>query len=198
MKCPEHIAARITAAGGKNCFGEPMFRVVWGFDRIVPFHGFWEDTGRIETRHEPKYLPADRWHLEGWRPPEEYGTPESWKKAGEEIRVGATVDTAGPFPSRGEYELVLTFQSEQGEFVPLNATTCEWVVQAITFGRNNFSFHMRRQAILQREARAKKNRIDERQGKMLENLRPFCSNPFVTVPGNPTEKRTKGGIVLVN
>lgn len=198
MKCPSDIAARITAAGGKNCFGEPMFRVVWGFDRIVSLHGFWDDVGRVETRQEPKYLPADRWHLEKWCPPEEYGTPDSWKKFGEEICGMQTVDTAGPFPSRGEYELVLTFQSEDREFVPLNATTCEWIVQAITYGKNNFSFHMRRQAILQRKARDRKHRVGERQGKMLENLRPFCSNPFVTVPGNPTLRRTKGGIILVH
>src|SRR5579864_4545421 len=98
-KCPAAVARELTLAGGVNRFGEPMFRVVWGWDRIVPIHGEWQEfeqclatlrdkvTGYvesrpvtrlvrsvIETRHVPKYLPANCWHLEMWRPPEEYGS----------------------------------------------------------------------------------------------------------------------------
>src|SRR5208282_1668443 len=121
-----HVARELRLAGGENPYGEPMFRVIWGYDRIVPMTGEWEEwetflatltdkkTGFseqrpftkkvrsvVETRQVPKYLPANCWHLEMWRPPEEYGTPEQWRKVGEEVVGCLTVDTSGPYPARG-------------------------------------------------------------------------------------------------
>ena len=75
--CPPEIAKRLTDAGGLNPFGEPLFRAVWGWNRIVKMTGTWGESQVVETREVPKYLPADRWHLEMWRPPEDYGTHET-------------------------------------------------------------------------------------------------------------------------
>jgi hypothetical protein len=112
--CPPEVAQELAVAGGLNRFGEPNFRVVWGYNRIVPMTGEWQEwehsvakltdklTGFseqrpfirlvrsvVETRQEPKYLPANCWHLEKWCPPEDYGSPDLWRKQGEEVVQGS-------------------------------------------------------------------------------------------------------------
>lgn len=190
LKLSTEVQERITKAGGTNRFDEPNFRVVWGRDRIVPIHGFWDDTGTVETRFEPKYLPDECWHLEMWRAPEEYGTPETWKEAGKEVSAGWTVDTAGPFPSRGEYELVFPFTSDMsanGTPIPLEPSVCEWIINLIRNSRN-FTFWQRRQAIAQREEKKKHDRIERNVDMMKNQMRPFGGSGWASVSGQRDKK----------
>jgi hypothetical protein len=208
--CPPHVARELTVAGGLNPYGEPMFRVVWGYNRIVPITGEWQEfeqfvctltdklTGYverrrvtklvrsvIETRHQPKYLPGNCWHLEMWRPPEEYGSPEKWKKLGEEVIQGLTVDTSGPYPSRGEYELCYPLTHDgtsRGEPVILVADVVSEIVGMIKYGKQAFNFQQRKAAIEQRE-RLKEEGLFKRTCDMLKDgMRPFAGEDFVTVP----------------
>lgn len=210
--CPANVARELELAGGKNPFGEPLFRVVWGYDRIVPITGEWQEfeqyvatltdklTGFserrlvtklkrsvIETRHLPKYLPGNCWHLEMWRPPEEYGSPEEWKKLGEEVIQGLTVDTSGPYPERGEYELCYPITSDgtsRGTPVLLVADVVAEIVNMIRVGREKFNFVQRKAAIEQREIR-KEEGLTRRTCEMLKDgLRPFAGEEFVTVIGS--------------
>ena len=178
--CPPEIAARITAVGGVNRFAEPNYRVVWGWNRLVKIHGEWGD-GRVETREEPKYLPGDRWHLEQWRPPEDYGTPEAWHKAGFEWKGPELVDTSGPYPHRGEYELCYTLSSDlgpEGHFVPLNAETVATLVWAVEKSRN---FHMplkqREAAIRQRIFRERQKRVEQLTEELIDAKPAFFDTP---------------------
>lgn len=208
-ECPAHITEALRVAGGENCFGDPNFRVVWGWNRIVPIHGEWEEweqcvatlrdklTGYtesrqvtrlvrsvIETRHVPKYLPANCWHLEMWRPPEEYGSPEEWHKMGEEVIQGLTIDTSGPYPTRGEYELCYPLTSDgssHGIPVMLVADVVAEIVQMIKVGRERFNYQQRRAAIEQRE-RLKEEGLTKRMRDMLKDgMKPFAGETFVTV-----------------
>lgn len=209
-KCPKNVDRELRIAGGLNPFGKPLFRVVWGYDRIVPIHGEWQDfeqfqakltdkkTGYsetrhftklvrsvIETRHVPKYLPANCWHLEMWRPAEEYGSPENWRKQGEEVMQGLTVDTSGPYPHEGEYELCypLTHDGTSGgQALPLVADVVAEIVGMIRRGKENkIPFLQRRAAIEQRvlkeEEGLKRRMIDE----LKDGMRPFAGEAFVTV-----------------
>jgi hypothetical protein len=192
MKTPPEIEKRITDTGGLNRFGEPLYRIIWGYERIVPITGFWftgfDALGQPvqsdvpETRMEPKYMPADRWHLEMWRPPEEYGTPDTWRQQGLEVYGGYTCDTAGEFPSRGDYELILTFQLDN-EYVPLNPTSCEAVVTLLKASRD-FTYMQRLNAINQREMRKSKYRVNRMAEEMRNKLRPFAGESFIVVPGS--------------
>jgi hypothetical protein len=210
FKCPAHIAKELELAGGKNPFGEPIFRVVWGYDRIVPIHGEWQEfeqfvatltdkkTGYsesrlctrlvrsvIETRMVPKYLPGNCWHLEMWRPAEEYGSPEDWRKQGEEVIQGLTVDTSGPYPERGEYELCypLTHNGTvDGEPIPLVGDVVADIAKMIRYGKHNFDFQQRKAAIEQREAKKEEGLVRRMQDELKEGLRPFAGEPFVVVP----------------
>lgn len=185
--CPEFIAKRLELAGGLNPFGEPNFRVVWGFDRIVKMTGQW-GGGPVETREVPKYLPGNMWHLEAWCAPETYGTPETWGKLGEEVIGNMTVDTAGPFPSRGEYELCYTLSSNlgpDGVFVPLDVTTAELIVNMIKASRKEtVSMQQRQSAIRQRLYRESRQRVTETAIELLDARPAFYDQPtsFSTGP----------------
>lgn len=206
--CPEDVAKWLVLAGGHNRYGEPKFRIVWGFNRIVPITGNWEDweeteipdpfsqsgvrkqitlkSSVIETRMVPKYLPGNCWHLECWRPPEEYGTPESWRKAGEEVYGGVTVDTAGEFPSRGDYELVMPLTVDgtyRGEPIPLSTMYVSMIVQMIRKSKENFTMAERKAAIEQEAARKDNEFTRVTVDRLKDGLRPFAGEKFVTVPG---------------
>lgn len=213
--CPADVAQRLLECGGLNRFNEPNFRVVWGYDRIVPIHGEWQEfeqfvatltdrkTGYteqrpftkmvrsvIETREVPKYLPGNCWHLEMWRPPEEYGTPETWGKAGEEIVGHMTVSTSGPFPSRGEYELCYPLTSDgtsRGVPIPLVGSVVEEIVRMIQFGRNAFSFQQRKAAIEQRLRREDDGFVKKTEDVLRDALPPFAGEKFIVVPGGNNE-----------
>ena len=80
-------ARRLRLAGGRNRFGEPNYRAVWGWSRLE-LDG--REVGRPRRgrrlccanswslRRVPKYTPHDRWHIERWLPPEAYGSPQDW------------------------------------------------------------------------------------------------------------------------
>jgi hypothetical protein len=140
-EAPPEIQRRIARAGGYNRFGEPNFRVVWGWSRLSWIGGRWTDRDahgnvlreQIELRYVPKYIPHDRWHIERWMPPESYGSPETWSSATLETADGIRVPALGPFPRRGEYEHCFTLQGPHGEFIPLSPAACDAIVRAIVW-----------------------------------------------------------------
>lgn len=208
--CPEHVVGELRLAGGSNTFGEPNFRVVWGYDRIIPIHGEWQDfeqfvgkltdkvTGYtetrkftklvksvVETRMVPKYLPGNCWHLEMWRPPEEYGSPEDWGKQGQEIIGCMTIDTAGPYPTRGEYELCYPLTHDgtsRGTPIPLVTTVVTDLIKMIIFSRNNFNLQQRKAAIEQEQVRKDNGYVRVAQDVLNEARRPFSGEAFIVRP----------------
>jgi hypothetical protein len=142
-RAPQEVERRMAGVGGSNRYGEPNFRVVWGWSRLTWIGGKWTDrdaSGNItreavELRQVPKYAPHDRWHLERWMPPEAYGTPEEWHEKTLEAEDGIRVSALGPYPARGEYEHCFTLQDPQGKFLPLNVAACDNIVRAIEWAR---------------------------------------------------------------
>jgi hypothetical protein len=210
-ECPEEVAERLREIAGDNRFGDPMFRIVWGWNRLVEMTGEWQEWNRyeamlvdkltgyaekrefikldksvVETRTVPKYLPGNCWHLEMWRTPEEYGSPDQWGKAGQEVAGVMTLDTSGPYPYQGEYELVYPLTSDltsHGFCVPLEPMVIEEVMRTIRYGKDNFGFLQRKAAIQQRMAREDAGFVARTADILKDGLRPFASNPFVVVPG---------------
>ena len=136
---PRDVARRVARVGGANRFGEPNYRVAWGWNRLTWIGGKWtlfdshgNATGaRIELRREPKYVPIERWHVERWMPPESYGSPEFWRLSTSEEEDGIRIAALGPYPARGDWEHVFTLEGPSGEFIPLNALAVEYVVRAV-------------------------------------------------------------------
>lgn len=140
---PAAIEERVTRAGGTNRYGEANFRVVWGGSRMAWVGGKWIDRDAhgnktrevIEMRRVPKYLPMNRWHIERWMAAESYGSPEEWYAQTTEIEDGVRIAALGPYPARGEYEHCFTLQTPSGEFMPLTAAACDWIVRAVEWAR---------------------------------------------------------------
>lgn len=207
---PKHVARALKLAGGLNPFGKPMFRVIWGWNRIVPITGNWQEfeqfvatltdkvTGYkesrlvtklvrevVETRECPKYLPANCWHLEMWRPPSEYGSPDQWRKQGEEVLQGMTVDTAGEFPHQGEYELCYPLTHDgtsHGQPIELYADVVSEIVEMIKAGQERFTFQQRKAAIEQRERLKEEGLMKRTMAILKDGMRPYAGEAFVTVP----------------
>lgn len=156
---PAAVQERIAKSGGANIYGEPNFRVVWGGSRLGWIGGRWTDRDahgnvireRIELRRVPKYIRADRWHIERWFPAESYGSPEAWYARTIETDDGIRIPALGPYPSRGEYEHCFTLESANGEFIPLSVAACEWIIRAVEWARRQ-PRSLRREAIARREA----------------------------------------------
>lgn len=206
---PADVANSVTAAGGTNVFQEPNFRIVWGWNRLVKEHGSWEThkptgfhstgivdasgkevfvaeppsmTSVIETREVPKYWPGNCWHLEKWCPPSDYGSPEQWGKMGEDVVGAYTIDTAGPYPSRGEYELVMPLTDDgtpQGKVMELSASVVELIIHLINKSRD-LRFAQRKAAILQREARKQREEFNFYYDYLRDRKHAFNGLTFVT------------------
>jgi hypothetical protein len=159
-EAPREVERRLRLAGGINRYGEAMYRAVWGWSRLGWIGGKWtdhDDDGSVlrevvELRLVPKYIPHDRWHIERWMPPEFYGSPDQWRALTSETEDGIRIPALGPYPARGDYEHCFTLQTSAGEFEPLNAAACDYIVRAIEWSRRQ-SRTDQRAAIAQRETR---------------------------------------------
>lgn len=135
---PSHIEEALLVAGGRNPYGEPMYRLVWTLGRKVQSGGEWfeytegtsvSDRNPNKTRPfrsvaEVRVVPLypdcpGKWMLEHWAAPEKWGDPDTWylpESLGGTMRVvqGKMVPGVGDYPSRGDY-VSLGFQ-----FTPTN------------------------------------------------------------------------------
>lgn len=137
LEVPEIVKQAIVATGGRNLFGEPNYRLIWGWNRLelrVGLHSDYDDNDtllRRELRAEwwPRYQPRDRFHLEVYKGPEIYGGPDAWEEGTYQWVEGMRVPALGPFPSRGEYEHVAVCQSPQGGFLwPTEAAVTDLIL----------------------------------------------------------------------
>jgi hypothetical protein len=160
-EAPADVARALELAGGRNVFGEPNYRAVWGWARLDWIGGKWEDRDPVsgalvrevvDLRREPKYLPHERWHIERWMPAESYGSPAEWHARTTEIVGARNIQALGPFPARGDYEHCFTVEGPRGEFVQLTPAVARHIARAIETGRG-VSRAARKEAIANRVRR---------------------------------------------
>lgn len=199
-RTPAWAQEEVTRAGGRNRFGEPNFRIVWGWSRLGWIGGEWEDRDEAgekfrqvtELRRVPKYFPFDRWHLERWLPPEAYGSPEEWYRGTVERSGAEWIATLGPFPDRGEWEHCLTLQTPGGGFLPLTPGLCRQMVLAIERSRSLPGAE--RRAALQRAAERRERDYEAHVDDVLWNEPRFHAQPYVTVGGAGSGKEERSGL----
>jgi hypothetical protein len=185
---PHSVTARLTSAGGLNRYGEPNYRVVWGWNRLAWIGGKFEDRDEsgallrevVELRQEPKYPQVNRWHLERWVPPEAYGTPKQWYAQTVETTAGIRVPALGPYPQRGEYEHCFTLEGPRGEFVQLTPTIVERIAHAIEWSRAR-SAAKRREHLYARESRNDHSYESWAFDALDDRAPALHGQPFVTV-----------------
>ena len=186
---PEAVARRLELAGGRNPFGEPNYRAVWGWNRLAWIGGKFEDrdeTGallreRIELREEPKYPAVNCWHIERWMPPETYGSPRAWYAQTVERENGVSIPALGPYPHRGDYEHCFTLETPSGEFVQLTPTVAEHIARAIEYSRKSRQQAISRAKLYEREAREEQQYGDWAYDVLDDAVPAFHRQPFVTV-----------------
>lgn len=157
-QAPQWAERALLVAGGLNTFGEPNYRLVWGWSRLGWIGGEWKDRNPsgdllrrvIEVRKVPRYMPFDRWHLERWCPPELYGSPRNWYRQTLETYDGRAIEALGPYPYRGDYEHSMVidqpclFCVRRGranncahrQFVQLTPTLVHRLARAVEFSRS--------------------------------------------------------------
>jgi len=181
METPSWVRARLLTIGGKNCYGEPNYRVAWSSSRLETVAGEWEDYSEsgiwlrtvVETRRVPKYWThPERWIVEKWLPPEEYGSPETWRQQTAEFVRGQTVLQLGPYPERGDYELAFVVEDQKGSYVPLTEAIVEGIVRCIEASRN-FSAAQRKAALLRREEKKQETIRKENEDIVADAMLPF-------------------------
>jgi hypothetical protein len=185
---PESVARILELTGGRNRFGEPNYRAVWGWNRLAWIGGKFEDRDergallreRIELRKEPKYPAVNRWHIERWVPPEVYGSPRTWYAQTNEIASGQTIPALGPYPSRGEYEHCFTLETPKGEFIQLTTTIAEHIARALEYSRCA-PRGQKRKTLYEREAREDRAYGDWAFDLLDDATPAFHKQPFVAV-----------------
>lgn len=193
LQTPAWATSALARAGGLNPFGQPMFVLSWGWSRLSPIGGHWDDNGAFEVRMVPKYMSKDehgnltfnRWHIEKWLPAEMYGSPEDWDARtieweNEAEKTGRSLQSLGPYPSRGEYELCLTLAGKRGEFMAPTIVILETCVQLIEAGRLEPK-SKRKAALYEREAKRERDEI-ARNEDILGDVSPYFKGSYVVVP----------------
>lgn len=175
---PPSWAVALLRGFGTNPFGKPNWRVIWSEDRIRFACG---EQGR--TYGEGR----DRWMVERWCPPETYGDRAAWEAMVEPDGRSSL----GPFPTEGDYEWAFTFETPEGQGVPLDPGLLGLLCACIARGKLA-SDAQRKAAIVarmqnqEREWRERCSAIfDEAQG-------PFGGNQVSGIPG----KRTPDDIII--
>lgn len=190
-EAPASMQELLTRAAGRNWYGEPMYRFIWGSNRTELVGGKWTDyspTGsvlreRFEMRRVLKYtLPyfnENRWYIERWYPPEHFGARRLWTERTIEMDGFQAIEALGPFPSRGDYKHFYTVENKHQEFVQLTWPRALWLASVA------WSSERAHKKTLQQERdrlAAKEAEQSKRDLEALEDTIPaFNYQPTVTV-----------------
>ncbi len=195
---PPELERRITEKGGKAPNGLPLFRVIWGADRLTLVGGEWnkyDDSGNIistslEEKLCVKYPMAEtKWVFEMWCPPENYGDRQRWEQDTVIWKDGQRIQTLGPYPENGEYELLKIIETPNGHFVPLTSTICDAMV-AVAVRNRNLPKNIRMAAFRDAQAKKEKEKEDHRNEIMANIARPSWAtgDAYIIMPADVTKK----------
>jgi hypothetical protein len=92
---------------GRNPFGGPLFKVVWGQSEFFKMGNVWRDKYGTERRgYRQRYLchGVACWNILRWKPAKQYGTPELWYA--QTWDPVSKLFILGEYPWRGRYEVL--------------------------------------------------------------------------------------------
>jgi len=154
MTLPDWVQPLLLRIGGSNPYGQPNYRIIWSEDRM---------EFRYDEQKRKYGDGRDRWILEKWVAPQEYGSREDWEACIEPV---THLPILGPYPENGDYEHSFTFEitvnpGEEPAFMPLAENIVEVLVKAIEAGKLNHTAWARKAAIQKRldDAKAEQQRL---------------------------------------
>ena len=111
-RCPPAYADFLVRIGGRNPFGEPNFRLIWGETATKKIWG--QKTNGYCGQHVQLAYGVSGWILEEWKPPECMGvTPEQWYE--QSWQPDAQLHILGDFPFRGYYSPCIHLYAQHWE-----------------------------------------------------------------------------------
>ena len=106
-QCPQEFQDRLTRIFGKNQFGEPLFRIVWGQSEFIRMGDIWRDRFGNERRQYRDVYQCHGtpcWVIMRWKQPAQYGSPETYYETTWDNF--SKMHILGEYPWRGRYEIV--------------------------------------------------------------------------------------------
>ena len=101
----------LSAPGGTNRYGEPLFKLVWSSEPRTIVGGRFAD-GFVGYRSMPSSTGASCcWALMIWEGPEAYGDPLAWEYQYRQADTGCL--DCGSFPKEGRYRLLKQFMHRE-------------------------------------------------------------------------------------
>lgn len=173
-----------------------------GCDRFTWVGGKWSKFDEhdnkigevIETRLVLKHPEAEeRYIFEILCPPENYGTADEWEQQTHRWIEGRKVETLGPYPGEGEYELVKVIEKEyvnkkgvcwKKEYVPLTPTIVD-VLLATAIANRDLPADIRQEYRRRQREKEEGDRKQKIENKFLEletNHPAWAKHPNVIVP----------------
>ena len=99
---------------GRNHFGDPIFKVVWGQSEFFKMGNLWRDKyGNERMGYRQRYLchGVPCWNILRWRSAKEYGTPELWYA--QTWDPVSKLFILGEYPWRGRYEVLYALNTRE-------------------------------------------------------------------------------------
>ena len=109
--CPAWFESALTAIGGTNPYGDPIFKLVWSTTERHTVGGQWSRDGYIGYRVVPSVTGQPCWALMVWEPAEKHGTYATWEMETADHDTGLL--QLGGYPSHGKYRLLKRFLHQE-------------------------------------------------------------------------------------
>ena len=113
-KCPAVFQDRLTRMFGRNQFGDPHFKIVWGQSQFIRMGNLWRDARGNERRgYLERYQAHGQpcWVIMRWKAPIEYGSPRTYYAQTFDDFTGLHI--MGEYPWRGRYEVMQPLISKE-------------------------------------------------------------------------------------
>src|SRR5271170_4400046 len=104
---PKWFQDELTRIGGKNPYGEPIFKLVWSTTQRTVVGGRWERTGYTGYKQVPLLPGHPCWALMVWEARELSGSAEMWEYDTRDEETGLL--QVGGYPKYGYYRLLRKF-----------------------------------------------------------------------------------------
>jgi hypothetical protein len=192
LSCPVEFERRITEAGGRNRYGNPNFRIIWGQTETCVRGGFWpatdnspEFTGYREVL-EGSGVPC--WILQMWKAPECFGTPLQYFMENRDESTGLQV--LGDYPWKGRYDTLNEFicrEFQNGrltqEIMPLNSVIIDLIIPIVQQAQAATQL-MRYTAL--------KDREEKKQAALTQTIDDKRRDARMAFKGNPVSYARQG------
>jgi hypothetical protein len=126
LVCPPEYQQLLDETFGLNRFDGPNFRIAWGQSEVTTVAGIGGYEHRLLSG-------LACWNILIWKPPESYGSPETWYMANYDQE--SRLCLLGPYPETGRYEVLIPLMSKAyvaGQLVidamPLNYSIIDMII----------------------------------------------------------------------